>query len=98
MSVKSFEKKVLARPGAKDRVADLEHKILVAQGLVAARKKAKMSQTQLADRLGVSQPRVAAIEKAEDVTVSLLARYVEALGGKVEISAVFNGERTTILT
>ena len=98
MSVKSFEKKVLARPGAKARVADLEHKILVAQGLVAARKKAKMSQTQLADRLGVSQPRVAAIEKAEDVTVSLLARYVEALGGKVEISAVFNGERTTILT
>lgn len=97
MSVKSFEKKVLARPGAKVRVADLEHKILVAQGLVAARKKAKISQTQLADRLGVSQPRVAAIEKAEDVTVSLLARYVEALGGKVEISAIFDGERTTIL-
>ena len=41
MSVKSFEKKVLARPGAKARVEDLEHKILVAQGLVAARKKAK---------------------------------------------------------
>ena len=45
----------------------------------------------------MSQPRVTAIEKSEDVTVSLLTRYVEALGGKVEINAVIDGERTTIV-
>ena len=53
MSVKSFEKKVLARPGAKARVADLEHKILVAQGLVAARKKAELSGVLRQVRVGV---------------------------------------------
>jgi transcriptional regulator with XRE-family HTH domain len=97
MSLKTWEKKVLSRPGAAERVEELEHKLLVAQGLAAARKKARVSQTELAQRLGVSQPRVAAIEKSEDVTVGLLARYVEALGGKVEIDAVIAGKRTRIL-
>lgn len=98
MSIETWEKKVLSRPGATERVEELEHKLLVAHGLVSARKKAKVSQTELAHRLGVSQPRVAAIEKAEDVTVGLLARYVEALGGTVEISAVIDGKRTSLLT
>ena len=47
MSVKTFEKKVLSRPGAKERVDALEHKLLVAHGLVTARKKAKVTQTEL---------------------------------------------------
>jgi DNA-binding XRE family transcriptional regulator len=98
MTVKTWEKKVLSRPGARERVEELEHKLLVAHGLVSARKKAKVSQTELAHRLGVSQPRVAAIEKSEDVTIGLLARYVEALGGSVEINAVIDGKRTTLLT
>lgn len=98
MSIETWEKKVLGRPGARVRVEELEHKLRVAHGLVSARKKAKVSQTELAHRLGVSQPRVAAIEKAEDVTVGLLARYVEALGGTVEISAVIGGKRTSLLT
>lgn len=97
MSVKTWEKKVLSRPGARERVDELERKLLVAHGLVSARKKAKVSQTELAHRLGVSQPRVAAIEKSEDVTIGLLARYVEALGGTVEINAVIDGKRTTLL-
>lgn len=59
MSLKTWERKVLARPGAAERVAALEQHILICQGLVAARKKAKISQTELAHRLGVSQPRVA---------------------------------------
>ncbi len=98
MTVKTWEKKVLSRPGARERVEELEDKLLVAHGLVSARKKAKVSQTELAHRLGVSQPRVAAIEKSEDVTIGLLARYVEALGGSVEINAVIDGKRTTLLT
>jgi transcriptional regulator with XRE-family HTH domain len=97
MSLKSWEKKVLDRPGARERVEEIEHKLLVAHGLAAARRKAKVSQTELARRLGVSQPRIAAIERSEDVTVGVLTRYVEALGGTLEISALIGKTRTPIL-
>ncbi|MGK2938175.1 MAG: helix-turn-helix transcriptional regulator [Solirubrobacteraceae bacterium] len=52
-----------------------------------------VSQQQLADALDVSRPRVSTIERAgEDLRISTIARYVEALGGKVEIRAVFDDE------
>ena len=48
------------------------------------------SQTQLAETLGTSRPNVGRIEKQLDVRFSILERYVEALGGKLEIHAVFD--------
>ncbi len=48
------------------------------------------SQTQIADSLGTSRPNVGRIEKEIDVRLSTLERYVEALGGKLEIHAVFD--------
>jgi hypothetical protein len=40
--------------------------------------------------LGTSRPNVGRIEKELDVRLSTLERYVEALGGKLEIHAVFD--------
>jgi len=48
------------------------------------------SQTELAEALGTSRPNVGRIEKEVDVRLSTLERYVEALGGKLEIHAVFD--------
>ena len=48
------------------------------------------SQIQAADSLGTSRPNVGRIEKKIDVRLSTLERYVEALGGKLEIHAVFD--------
>ncbi|MFC4107823.1 helix-turn-helix domain-containing protein [Micromonospora zhanjiangensis] len=54
-----------------------------------------LTQRQVADRMHVSQPRVAAIEKGEvpATEVGTIERYVSALGGKLEIVADFDGER-----
>jgi predicted transcriptional regulator len=43
--------------------------------------------------LGVSQPRVSKLEHQVDARVSTLKAYVRALGGELEISAVFDDER-----
>jgi len=48
-----------------------------------------MTQTKLAQSLGVNQSEVSKIEHRTDLYLSTLAEYVEALGGKLEIRAVF---------
>ena len=50
-----------------------------------------MSQTQLADTLGFNQGAVSHQEKREDVLVSTLAAYVEAMGGHLEVRVRFDG-------
>ena len=47
------------------------------------------SQEELASVLHVAQPAVAKMERRADMYVSNLRRYIEALGGKLEITARF---------
>jgi transcriptional regulator with XRE-family HTH domain len=44
------------------------------------------TQEQLANRLGVQQAAVSRMERRSDITLSSLRRYVEALGGRLEIT------------
>jgi predicted transcriptional regulator len=57
-----------------------------------------VTQVELADVLGVRQPNVSRIERQEDLFVSTLRQYVEALGGRLELTAVFGRQRITITT
>jgi len=82
----NWEKKVLAQPGAAERVAEIEDELRLAAGLTALREEAGLSQRDLARRLGVTQPRVAAIEKSRNVTIEVLEQYVGALGGELEVT------------
>jgi transcriptional regulator with XRE-family HTH domain len=88
MSLKDWEKKVLAAPGAAERITDIEDELRLAVGLTALREQAGLSQRELAERIGVKQPRVAAIERARNITIDVLERYVDALGGQLQISVV----------
>jgi transcriptional regulator with XRE-family HTH domain len=56
-----------------------------------------LTQTDIADKMGITQKRVSAIERAEDLNVSTLERYVAALGGRLEVQAAF-GDRVVPLT
>jgi len=94
--MKQWEKKVLKRPGAVERVAEIEDELRLATGLVALREQAGLSQRELAKRIGISQPRVAAIEQSRNVTIDVLNQYVNAVGGKLEV-AVVKGHRKTAL-
>ena len=97
MSLKQWEKKVLETPGAEDRVREIEDELRLAAGLTALREKAGLSQRELAERIGVSQPRIAAIERSRNVTLDVLKQYVEALGGHLEVSVVQGRRRTSLL-
>jgi DNA-binding XRE family transcriptional regulator len=57
--------------------------------LEALRKERDLSQEEVAALLDVGQPAVAKLEKRSDMHVSNLRRYVEALGGTLEITARF---------
>ena len=60
------------------------------------RKVRAVSQEELAKKLAVGQPAVAKIERRSDMFVSNLRRYVEALGGTLEIAARFPDGAVTI--
>jgi transcriptional regulator with XRE-family HTH domain len=59
------------------------------------RKHRKASQADVAKRLAVSQANISQIERG-DVKISTLAGYVGALGGKLEVRAVFDDETVSL--
>ena len=48
-----------------------------------------VTQVQLAAQLGTSQANVSHLERRDDLYLSTLSGYVEALGGRLELRAVF---------
>ena len=69
----------------------------MAASLTALREMTGLSQRQLAERIEVRQPRIAAIERSRNVTVDVLERFVAALGGQIEVSVVHGGKRIALL-
>jgi hypothetical protein len=53
------------------------------------RKMRAMTQLQLSEILSVHQSEISKVEHRSDICVSTLADYIEALGGHLEIRAVF---------
>jgi transcriptional regulator with XRE-family HTH domain len=78
-----------------DRVARARESMIAELRLAGLRKHRKASQTEVAKRLAVSQANVSQIERG-DVKVSTLASYVDALGGELEMHAVFADERVPL--
>jgi transcriptional regulator with XRE-family HTH domain len=97
MSMKDWERKVLDSPGAAERVSEVEDELRLAAGLTALREQAGLSQREMAKRIGVSQPRVAAIERSRNVTVDVLEQYVLAAGGRLQISVTRGGKRVSLI-
>ncbi len=60
--------------------------------LAERRKTLGLSQTDVADKMGVTKSRISQIERGEISTVETIARYVQALGGQIQISAVFGDD------
>jgi phage shock protein A len=69
-----------------------------ARTLAEQRNRLGLTQTEVAERMGVRPDQVAAIERAEPGTtdVRTLASYVEALGGRLELTAEFGGDRVVL--
>jgi transcriptional regulator with XRE-family HTH domain len=55
------------------------------------------TQVELAGALGVTQANVSRIEHQDDLYLSTLREYVEALGGRLQVAAIFD-DQTILLT
>ena len=83
-------------PARKGRVASKVAALETALALHELRKARKISQEILAQKLSVGQPAVAKLERRSDMYVGNLRRYVEALGGTLEIIARFPDGTVTV--
>jgi DNA-binding XRE family transcriptional regulator len=80
---------VYANPERRARVEKETGEILTGLRLAELRAERGLTQVQLAERLGMTQENVSRIERAEDTQLSTIRRYIEALGGSLELHAVF---------
>jgi len=67
-----------------------------ALALAEIRERRELTQNDVARVLESSQANVSRIERQRDLYLSTLAQYVEALGGTLKISAVFDDEEVEI--
>jgi len=79
-------------PERRERIAKLTERMEAEEATLRQLREAqRKSQEELAVKLGVGQPSVAKLEQRTDVYVKTLRKYVEALGGELEITARFPG-------
>ena len=91
--------KEIRRELAPEREARLEARVvaeLARLPLAEVRKAREMTQVKLAEALQVSQAAISKLEQRSDMYLSTLRSYVEALGGCLEIRAIFPGGEVVV--
>jgi DNA-binding XRE family transcriptional regulator len=78
-----------SKPGAAERIEQYKQEARAEMALYELRRARQLTQAQLARALGVSQSGVSRIENEADLYLSTLRSYVEAMGGRLELRAVF---------
>lgn len=81
-----------SKPGAAESIAAAQERSLEELRLYELRHAEAVSQVELAGRLEITQGAVSKFEHAEDVRISTLRQYLEALGARLELVAVFDDE------
>lgn len=81
-------------PESQQRIIERTNELLIVTRLDQLREAAEASQTGVGKALGIAQPTVAAMEqRGAEIKVSTLKRYVEAIGGTLNVSIVLpNGK------
>ena len=98
MSTKSWK----ALKGSKLTAAGLERvrsraeKEMAELSLKALREELNVTQSELSRSADMTQSELSRLESRSDHLTSTLRRYVEALGGELEISAVIGGRRVKL--
>ena len=85
-------------PEVRAQGREIRHAIEDAVALGELRKVRELKQTDIAERMGVDQGAVSRLERREDLYVSTLRDYVDALGGQLRLVASFpDGEEVEIV-
>ena len=84
-SFEAWKRKQLKSPEFKKAYDALEDEFALIEELLKARTRAKLTQAQLARRMGTSQSAVARLESGKSPSLASLRKYAKATGSKVEI-------------
>lgn len=87
-----LSKEVRKRPGAAAEIDARKRAIVSAVRLAELRQQIGKTQTELAQVLEMTQANVSRIEHTENLYLRTLADYVGALGGHIEVNAVFDDD------
>jgi len=96
MAKKFSELRKKMSPEAQERVKEKTKVFLGEMALDELREARRLTQEQLAERFHVKQPAIAKIERRTDMYLSTLRGIIKAMGGDMEILAVFPEGRVTI--
>ncbi len=86
---RELKKRWMKDPAFRKEYDALESEFAVARQLIEARTRAGLTQQELADRMGTTQPVIARLESGrQKPTTKTLERFAKATGSKVEIRLV----------
>jgi transcriptional regulator with XRE-family HTH domain len=83
-------------PEARARAKKLADEDRKAMALAELREACDLTQEAVAETLGVKQAAISKLESRDDVRLSTLDAFVEALGGRLRLTAVFPEGEVTI--
>jgi len=85
----SSEERAVIREKAQEKVAAIR--------LQQVRKSHHITQKELAASMGLSQSALSELERRPNITLGTMQRYVEALGGHLEVNAVFKDGKKELM-
>ena len=87
--LKDLKKKLMEDPGFREEYARADDEFTLIETLVRARRAAKLTQTELAQRLGTTQSAIARLEGGGvSPSFATLRRYAEATGTRLTVGLV----------
>ena len=87
--IADLKKRLMNNPGFREEYEKTDAEFSIIEALVRARTAAKLSQAELAKRIGTTQSAIARLEGGGvSPSLSTLRRYAEATGSKLEINLV----------
>ncbi|MBO3740395.1 helix-turn-helix domain-containing protein [Actinoplanes flavus] len=92
---KDVRAEFVEKAGGEERIAEARRRqqaYIDGYRLAERRKAFGLTQAEVAERMGVTKGRVSQIENGDVSTVDAIARYVQALGGHLQIAAVFGDD------
>ncbi len=87
--IADLKKRLMTNPGFQAEYEKADAEFAIIEALVRARTEARLSQAELAKRLGTTQSAIARLEGGGvSPSLSTLRRYAEATGTKLQVSLV----------
>lgn len=85
--MKTLNEAIASRsPESQQRIQQTADEMILETGLQLVREELNLSQKQLAELLGISQPAITQLEqRGNELKIATLKRYIEAMGGKLSI-------------